>query len=146
LQTPAPAAQPAARLAGQPVGDDRQGGQAMAGQDPADEMVDAVGDDGQRDGVVGAPGGEGREAGIELDLVEHGVELGVGAFDQGDLAAHAGGRIDAAGDPVGLQRLPGRTGQPAQDAVGRVDDRDRPVEIAEHLHRKSITPASRQAA
>ena len=80
------------------------------------------------------PGHELREARIQLDAIQHRIEVILRAADQRDLAGHAVGARELARQPGVLQHRPLAVGQPLQDQIGGVLTRNRAVEIADDAH------------
>ncbi len=100
-------------------------------QDPLDDEVEPVGDDGHADAVALALVDEGGKSRVDAQL-RHGVQdLGRARLEQRHLPRHALARADPPGLPVLLDLLPGRVGKPLEQEVGDVTRDDRPVEIDE---------------
>ncbi len=127
--------QPVGARAGdhEPVGAQRQPAHAMARQNPANGIVDPVADHRHPRAQPLRGMEKGGKAGIDLDLIERGVQLGRRSVDELDLTCHALGRSDLPARPGLFQRLPARPGQRFQKMIGHVGARDRPVEVAENV-------------
>ena len=123
-----------AALAGlhQAVGDDLQMAQAMALQHMAYGVVDAVADHLHHHAVGLGGRHEAGKAGVDLDGVQVGAQLGLVHVQQRDLALHAFARADLAALPGVFQLLPAGLAEAVEQGVGHVQQADRAVEIALH--------------
>src|SRR5690606_22175857 len=126
-QPPAPSPGPR-----QPIGAE---GHVDAGtlQHGADGPVQSVGDDRDRVSQPAAKANEVDEPRIDLDFIDEAIEFFGSGPDEIDLADHTLARADEAGFPLLLDLHPARISESLEEEVGRIERRNRPIEIDEHM-------------